>query len=202
MGASRKFQGEIDRVLKVQEGVDVFDSIWNKVSASYEQALVDARKQIEREMERFKICEKETKTKKALANNQKLLLYPATLYLIDPKEKVKAETRDWLNNVEGRSGSPRSGREYVSKAQVASVLAKGSDIRQDVVNKAKAFDEKHQVTASASAKANFTGLDYSLDHHNHGDDHQPWGIGHETSADHNNGMIDYMLNDPHHHHHH
>lgn len=31
MGASRKLQGEIDRVLKkVQEGVDVFDSIWNK----------------------------------------------------------------------------------------------------------------------------------------------------------------------------
>ncbi|OMO62256.1 hypothetical protein CCACVL1_22932 [Corchorus capsularis] len=100
MGASRKFQGEIDRVLKVQEGVDIFDSIWNKVydtdnanqkekfeadlkkeikklqSASYEQALVDARKQIERETERFKICEKETKTKafskKAWANNQKL----------------------------------------------------------------------------------------------------------------------------------
>ncbi|WZZ90895.1 hypothetical protein YC2023_119474 [Brassica napus] len=108
MGASRKLQGEIDRVLKkVQEGVDVFDSIWNKVydsdnvnqkekfeadlkkeikklqryrdqiktwiqsseikdkkvSASYEQSLVDARKLIEREMERFKICEKETKTK-------------------------------------------------------------------------------------------------------------------------------------------
>jgi hypothetical protein len=34
-----------------------------QVSASYEQALVDARKLIEREMERFKICEKETKTK-------------------------------------------------------------------------------------------------------------------------------------------
>jgi len=33
------------------------------VSASYEQALMDARKQIEREMERFKVCEKETKTK-------------------------------------------------------------------------------------------------------------------------------------------
>ncbi|KAL0730118.1 hypothetical protein Bca4012_026211 [Brassica carinata] len=62
---------------KFQEGVDVFDSIWNKVvvfddrenagrciiSASYEQSLVDARKVIEREMERFKICEKETKTK-------------------------------------------------------------------------------------------------------------------------------------------
>ncbi|KAI4971053.1 hypothetical protein ZWY2020_001967 [Hordeum vulgare] len=42
-----------------------------KVSASYEQALMDARKQIEREMEQFK----------------------------DPREKAKAETRDRLNSV-------------------------------------------------------------------------------------------------------
>ncbi|CAN1245706.1 CCR4-NOT transcription complex subunit 3 [Linum grandiflorum] len=138
MGASRKLQGEIDRVLKkVQEGVDVFDSIWNKVydtdnanqkekfeadlkkeikklqryrdqiktwiqsseikdkkvSASYEQALVDARKLIEREMERFKICEKETKTK--AFSKEGLGQQPKT----DPREKAKAETRDWLNNL-------------------------------------------------------------------------------------------------------
>lgn len=37
MGASRKLQGEIDRVLKkVQEGVDVFDSIWNKVRITHD----------------------------------------------------------------------------------------------------------------------------------------------------------------------
>ncbi|XP_010257713.1 PREDICTED: general negative regulator of transcription subunit 3-like isoform X2 [Nelumbo nucifera] len=138
MGASRKLQGEIDRVLKkVQEGVDVFDSIWNKVydtdnanqkekfeadlkkeikklqryrdqiktwiqsseikdkkvSASYEQALLDARKLIEREMERFKVCEKETKTK--AFSKEGLGQQPKT----DPKEKAKSETRDWLNNV-------------------------------------------------------------------------------------------------------
>lgn len=47
-----------------------------------------------------------------------------------------------------------SGKLYVNRAQevVASVLAKGSAIGQDAVNKAKAFDEKHQLTASASAK--------------------------------------------------
>ncbi|KAJ8512938.1 hypothetical protein OPV22_003372 [Ensete ventricosum] len=140
MGASRKLQGEIDRVLKkVQEGVDVFDSIWNKVydtenanqkekfeadlkkeikklqryrdqiktwlqsneikdkkvNASYEQALVDARKLIEREMERFKVCEKETKTK--AFSKEGLGQQPKT----DPKEKAKSETRDWLNNVVG-----------------------------------------------------------------------------------------------------
>ncbi|KAI7755262.1 hypothetical protein M8C21_019926 [Ambrosia artemisiifolia] len=129
MGASRKLQGEIDRVLKkVQEGVEVYDTdnanqkekfeadlkkeikklqryrdqikTWiqsseikdKKVSASYEQALVDARKLIEREMERFKICEKETKTK--AFSKEGLGQQPKT----DPKEKAKSETRDWLNN--------------------------------------------------------------------------------------------------------
>ncbi|XP_044482649.1 binding partner of ACD11 1-like [Mangifera indica] len=55
---------------------------------------------------------------------------------------------------EARRSPSNSGRIYVSKAQevVTSMLAKGSAIRQDAVNKAKAFDEKHQLTASASAK--------------------------------------------------
>ncbi|XP_078177774.1 transcription regulator NOT2/NOT3/NOT5 family protein isoform X4 [Carex rostrata] len=133
MGASRKLQGEIDRVLKkVQEGVDVFDSIWNKVydtenanqkekfeadlkkeikklqryrdqiktwiqssEIKDKKALMDARKQIEREMERFKVCEKETKTK--AFSKEGLGQQPKT----DPKEKAKAETRDWLNTVVG-----------------------------------------------------------------------------------------------------
>ncbi|XP_072987545.1 uncharacterized protein [Typha latifolia] len=133
MGASRKLQGEIDRVLKkVQEGVDVFDSIWNKVydtenanqkekfeadlkkeikklqryrdqiktwiqssEIKDKKALMDARKLIEREMERFKVCEKETKTK--AFSKEGLGQQPKT----DPKEKAKAETRDWLNTVVG-----------------------------------------------------------------------------------------------------
>ncbi|KAK6126545.1 hypothetical protein DH2020_039713 [Rehmannia glutinosa] len=50
--------------------------------------------------------------------------------------------------------SPNNGRVYVSKAQdvVSSMLAKGSAIGQGAVNKAKEFDEKHRLTASASAK--------------------------------------------------
>ncbi|KAL6997450.1 hypothetical protein U1Q18_007577, partial [Sarracenia purpurea var. burkii] len=58
-------------------------------------ALMDARKLIEREMERFKICEKETKTK--AFSKEGLGQQPKT----DPKEKAKSETRDWLNNVVG-----------------------------------------------------------------------------------------------------
>ncbi|KAK4382135.1 Binding partner of ACD11 1 [Sesamum angolense] len=52
--------------------------------------------------------------------------------------------------------SPNNGRVYVSKAQdvVSSMLAKGSAIGQDAMNKAKAFDEKHKLRASASARVN------------------------------------------------
>lgn len=43
---------------------------------------------------------------------------------------------------------------YVNRAQdvVSSMFAKGSAIGQDAVNKAKAFDEKHRLTASASER--------------------------------------------------
>ncbi|KAF5471957.1 hypothetical protein F2P56_008714 [Juglans regia] len=56
--------------------------------------------------------------------------------------------------VEDKSNPSGNGRMYVSRAQdvVASVLAKGSAIGQDAMNKAKAFDEKHRLTASASEK--------------------------------------------------
>ncbi|KAK9668582.1 hypothetical protein RND81_13G070000 [Saponaria officinalis] len=54
-----------------------------------------------------------------------------------------------------RNAEVKSGRVNVSKAQevVSSIISKGSAIGQDAVNKAKAFDEKHQFRATASAKA-------------------------------------------------
>ncbi|KAL7137159.1 hypothetical protein ABFS83_10G073900 [Erythranthe nasuta] len=50
--------------------------------------------------------------------------------------------------------SPNNGRVYVGKAQdvVSNMLAKSSAIGQEAVNKAKAFDEKHKLTANASAR--------------------------------------------------
>lgn len=55
---------------------------------------------------------------------------------------------------QGKTSPSSSGRMYVNRAQevVTSMLARGSAIRQEAVNKAKAFDEKHQFTANASAK--------------------------------------------------
>ncbi|PIA54120.1 hypothetical protein AQUCO_00900591v1 [Aquilegia coerulea] len=57
-------------------------------------------------------------------------------------------------DVEAKITSPGNGREYVTKAQgaVTNILAKGSAIGQEALSKAKAFDEKHQFTANASAK--------------------------------------------------
>lgn len=64
---------------------------------------------------------------------------------------INVAPEDSASNIEEEKPG---GRIYLSKAQdvVTSMLAKGSAIKQDAVNKAKAFDEKHQLTANASAK--------------------------------------------------
>eukprot|EP00958_Prasinococcus_capsulatus_P007928 scaffold742_cov395-Prasinococcus_capsulatus_cf.AAC.5 len=138
---ARKVQGEIDRTLKkVQEGVEVFDQIWEKVydaENSKEQKekheadlkkeikklqryrdqikqwlasneikekkqLLDARKLIEREMERFKVCEKETKTK---AFSKEGLSQQAKAQRVDPKQKQKDEVREWVSALLDTIGS-------------------------------------------------------------------------------------------------
>ncbi|XP_042473418.1 binding partner of ACD11 1-like [Zingiber officinale] len=72
---------------------------------------------------------------------------------IDIPVEIYASTHDVSANSSGGSSS-RNGRVYVTKAQgaVAAVFAKGSAIRQDAINRAKAFDEKHRLMATASEK--------------------------------------------------
>lgn len=83
-------------------------------------------------------------------------------YVVKAEEQAFAEDKDIasvstpgddVSNFEAVN-SRGSGRMYVSKAQevMNEMLAKGSAIKQDAVSKAKAFDEKHQLTANASAK--------------------------------------------------
>lgn len=128
MGDRRKLQGEIDRCLKkVNEGVELFEDIWQKVQSApnhnqkdkYEQELKkeikklqrhrdqikgwlsspdvkdktplqEARKQIETEMERFKMVEREMKTK-AYSNHG----LDAGLKG-DPQEKEKEDCIHWI----------------------------------------------------------------------------------------------------------
>ncbi len=54
--------------------------------------LLNGRKSIEREMERFKVCEKEMKTK---AFSKEGLGQSAKQ---DPRERARAEIREWLNS--------------------------------------------------------------------------------------------------------
>lgn len=53
--------------------------------------LLNGRKAIEREMERFKLCEKEMKTK---AFSKEGLGQSAKQ---DPRERARSEIRDWMN---------------------------------------------------------------------------------------------------------
>ncbi|KAH7888032.1 Not1 N-terminal domain, CCR4-Not complex component-domain-containing protein [Phlebopus sp. FC_14] len=126
--AARKLQTEIDRTLKkVAEGVELFESIYEKMQASTNQTqkekletdlktqikklqrlrdqiktwvasndikdksvLLENRKLIETQMEKFKACEKEMKTK---AFSKEGLTQSAKL---DPKAQEKLEVTSWL----------------------------------------------------------------------------------------------------------
>ncbi|KAH9943023.1 Not1 N-terminal domain, CCR4-Not complex component-domain-containing protein [Epithele typhae] len=129
--AARKLQSEIDRTLKkVSEGVELFESIYEKMQASTNQtqkekletdlktqikklqrlrdqiktwvasndikdksALIENRKLIETQMEKFKACEKEMKTK---AFSKEGLTQSAKL---DPKQQEKVDTMSWVQNM-------------------------------------------------------------------------------------------------------
>ncbi len=67
-------------------------------------ALVEARKAVERQMERFKVCEKETKTK---AFSKEGLGQAAKL---DPREKARTDMQKWLKDaVESLNGQVSPG---------------------------------------------------------------------------------------------
>ncbi|KAA1465970.1 hypothetical protein DENSPDRAFT_830686 [Dentipellis sp. KUC8613] len=128
--AARKLQTEIDRTLKkVAEGVEVFESIYEKMQASTNQTqkekqemdlktqikklqrlrdqiktwvasndikdktpLLENRRLIETQMEKFKACEKEMKTK---AFSKEGLIQSAKL---DPEQQKKQECTQWLQS--------------------------------------------------------------------------------------------------------
>ncbi|KAI9001152.1 Not1 N-terminal domain, CCR4-Not complex component-domain-containing protein [Trametes punicea] len=129
--AARKLQTEIDRTLKkVAEGVELFESIYDKMQASSNQtqkekletdlktqikklqrlrdqiktwvasndikdksALLENRKLIETQMEKFKACEKEMKTK---AFSKEGLTQASKL---DPKQQEKVDCMSWVQQM-------------------------------------------------------------------------------------------------------
>ncbi|WOG98216.1 hypothetical protein DCAR_0417557 [Daucus carota subsp. sativus] len=97
--------------------------------------------------------------------DQIVSITPAENYVRQPVVQSESMADNSVNIVredasqhteQAQTTSPSNGRVYVSKAQdvVSTMLAKGSALKQDAMNKARAFDEKHQLRANASARVN------------------------------------------------
>ena len=178
MAANRKLQGEIDRTLKkVQEGVELFDEIWEKVYGAQNQnqkekfeselksqikklqryrddiktwitnsdikdkrPLTDARKLIETEMERFKVCEKEFKTK--AFSKEGLSQAPKE----DPKERERQKARDWIGSCLEKLGEQVDVYEADLEA-IAGKKAKKKDAArfEELIERCRFHEEKLEI---------------------------------------------------------
>lgn len=88
-----KLEGNLKtEIKKLQRFRDQIKTWMSNAEIKDKTNLAEARKEIERRMERFKVCEKEAKTK---AFSKEGLGAAARL---DPREKAKVEMRDWLSS--------------------------------------------------------------------------------------------------------
>eukprot|EP00300_Choanocystis_sp_HF-7_P011823 c17629_g1_i2.p1 GENE.c17629_g1_i2~~c17629_g1_i2.p1 ORF type:complete len:692 (+),score=169.81 c17629_g1_i2:40-2115(+) len=86
-----KFESDLKKeIKKLQRYRDQIKGWISGNEIKDKSALVEARKVIETEMERFKVCEKETKTK--AYSKEGLAQAPKT----DPIEEKKEQTREWI----------------------------------------------------------------------------------------------------------
>mmetsp|Transcript_22256 Transcript_22256/g.32374 ORF Transcript_22256/g.32374 Transcript_22256/m.32374 type:complete len:678 (-) Transcript_22256:163-2196(-) len=108
MSANRKLQGEVDRVLKkVEEGVETFDDIWEKVYSAGQQSLKekyegDLKKEIKK-LQRLRdqiktwIGSSDIKDKTALTEARKLIEVKMEEFKVCEREtKTKAYSREGL----------------------------------------------------------------------------------------------------------
>jgi len=175
---SRKLQGEIDRILKkVSEGVDTFETIFEKIQSSsniaqkekYElelkkeikklqryrdqiktwlssneikdkRALMENRRLIEQQMERFKACEKELKTKAYSKEGLQLA------NKIDPQEKEKVDVCNFITTqVETLSSQIDKYESEAEKLQAAIKKSrKGDSTKTERLDEIEKRVEKHK----------------------------------------------------------
>ncbi|KAG1667352.1 hypothetical protein FOA52_001412 [Chlamydomonas sp. UWO 241] len=86
-----KLEGELKKEIKKLQRLREQVKAWiTSADIKDKQPLMDARRSVERDMERFKACERESKIKGINKVHN------------DPKEKARDEARDWINStVEG-----------------------------------------------------------------------------------------------------
>eukprot|EP01027_Heterolobosea_sp_BB2_P011599 GEZU01016884.1.p1 GENE.GEZU01016884.1~~GEZU01016884.1.p1 ORF type:complete len:274 (-),score=52.09 GEZU01016884.1:524-1345(-) len=86
-----KYEGELKKeIKKLQRMREQIKSWISSNDIKDKKNLIEARKEIERKMEMFKVCEKETKTK---AYSKEGLAQPTKR---DPEEAAKEELREWI----------------------------------------------------------------------------------------------------------
>ncbi|BDA45543.1 General negative regulator of transcription subunit 3 [Coccomyxa sp. Obi] len=87
-----KYEGDLKKEIKKLQRFRDQIKTWISGNDIKDKAeLIEARKRVERQMERFKVCEKEMKVKAF----SKMGLGQATK--LDPKEKARNDMRDWIN---------------------------------------------------------------------------------------------------------
>ena len=115
MSANRKLQTEIDRTLKkVEEGVEVFDEVWDKVYSAtqqnqkekYEVDLKKEIKKLQRHRDQIKTwaASSDVKDKRALATARKLIETKMEQFKVCEKEtKTKTYSRRACGATSGTS---------------------------------------------------------------------------------------------------
>ncbi|XP_056901857.1 CCR4-NOT transcription complex subunit 3a isoform X2 [Takifugu flavidus] len=147
MADKRKLQGEIDRCLKkVAEGVEQFEDIWQKLhnaanANQKEKYEADLKKEIKKlqQMERFKVVERETKTKayskEGLGLAQK----------VDPAQREKEETGQWLTNtIDTLNMQVDQFESEVESLSVQTRKKKSDKEKQDRIEELKRLIERHR----------------------------------------------------------
>ncbi|MEW5316250.1 MAG: hypothetical protein WDW38_007631 [Sanguina aurantia] len=86
-----KLEGELKKEIKKLQRLREQVKSWIQTSdIKDKQPLLDCRKSIEKDMERFKACEKESKMKGFGSNAHNKM---------DPQERAKEDAREWITNV-------------------------------------------------------------------------------------------------------
>ncbi|XP_042597198.1 CCR4-NOT transcription complex subunit 3 isoform X2 [Cyprinus carpio] len=147
MADKRKLQGEIDRCLKkVAEGVEQFEDIWKKLhnaanANQKEKYEADLKKEIKKlqQMERFKVVERETKTKAYSKEGLGLALK------VDPAQKEKEEMEQWLTNtIDTLNMQVDQFESEVESLSVQTRKKKGDKEKQDRIEELKRLIERHR----------------------------------------------------------
>ena len=135
-----KHEGDLKKeIKKLQRHRDQIKNWIQLNEIKDKRQLLDARKRIEREMERFKVCEREMKTK---AYSKEGLGQAARQ---DPRDKARQEARDWVNGIVDQLGTQVDEYEFEAEAlQGSSRRGRKGGGNQGLLEELEILVERHR----------------------------------------------------------